>query len=481
MRLWERFIAWLFSSPKLATHKLQHPDVYPLDVSDIARELALEEEARRLGEAGIPAPEATSLSGPESTVVQRMEKARQDYIDWASQRLSVLNEDLSRGDVTPVVNRALQADKEFERKASALLAQSALLTNDLANAAARRQREFEDFRSYHKLQRDPHYPTVAGTFFHYAILALLIVIEGAANAFFFSQGMTTGLIGGFVAAAIFAGINIIVAFFWGKRAVPYVIHRGATQQIIGFLGVTAALVCMVGISLAIAHFRDALVADAAVPAKAAWEAMNASPLVLNDIVSWALFGVSVVFAVSALFDGFSSDDPYPGYGKIARRAAETRADYLEELDDIRRKLDELKEDELTNLEEGVQRAQSLLSQHAGFIQDKISAELRLQTALRNAENCMDALLRVFRNANELHRNGAPRPSYFDDHPPLQELVPPDFAIQADEAAHGEQQAQVNKLFANADVVRANIQASFNRKYDRLKPLDMQFAGVSEAP
>lgn len=473
MRLWEQIKSWLFSPPR-RPRKLHHPDLYPLVVESIAKELALEEEAKRLGEAGIPAPDAISLCGPESKVVQRIDRARQDYVDWANLRLEVINDDLSKRDVTKLINRALQAEREFERKAGTLLADSESMTTDLANIAMRRQQEVDEFRQHHCLRRDPHYPTGAASFSRYALLALLIVVEGMFNAFFFSQGLTTGLIGGFIAAALFAALNLCVAFGWGKFVVPFTTHRGALQKALGVLGAVLAFACMLGISMMIAHFRDALVADAAEPAKAAWQAMKVSPFDLNDIMSWVLFGVSMVFAVGAFFDGVSSDDLYPGYGKIARRATDARSEYVEEVRHIRASLDALKEEELEALEESAKQAQSLVSQQAAFIQDKMSAESRLRNALRDAENCLDALIETFRTANEIHRGETPRPAYFDTRPQLRDLTLPDFGIVADQATQRRQQDLVGSLLARMGDLRANIQASFNREYDRLTPLDAHF-------
>ena len=93
MGLLERLWNWLTSSGSRKPRKA-HPDLYPIDVERIAKDLQLVEQAKRLGEAGLPAVEATVISGPEAAIVQRVEKARQDYVDWGALRLNVLNTDL---------------------------------------------------------------------------------------------------------------------------------------------------------------------------------------------------------------------------------------------------------------------------------------------------------------------------------------------------------------------------------------------------
>src|SRR5689334_22646484 len=98
------FRVWLSTSAN-ASPKKAHPDLRPIDTTKLARELRLHEQAKELGEKGIPAPDAVTASGPEKAAIQRVEKARQDYVDWAVLRLGVVNQNISRANVTREVNR----------------------------------------------------------------------------------------------------------------------------------------------------------------------------------------------------------------------------------------------------------------------------------------------------------------------------------------------------------------------------------------
>ena len=201
-RIWE----WL-NSPAKRTSKNKHPDLYSLSDIEIAEELNLRQEAARLGEAGLPAPGETQLSGLEAQIIHRIERARLDYIDWANLWIQILNEDLSRLDAQPLVNRALQADEEFSRKASALLDEREPHIRALARKTEKKNIELTEFKLRNRLNRDAHLSTGAGLFFRLAAFAFLIIIEGMANAFFFAQGVSTGLIGGFLTAAALASLN----------------------------------------------------------------------------------------------------------------------------------------------------------------------------------------------------------------------------------------------------------------------------------
>jgi len=468
-RLWD----WLTSSGSVSARK-GHPDLYPIDVDRLAKELRLTDEAKRLGQAGLPAADAAVITGPEAAIVQRVEKARQDYVDWAALRLNVLDSDLARRNVTQEVNRARQADQEFERKASALLTEQEAVVRGLGEIARKRKAELDAFRAEHGLTREAHYPTGTRTYLQYALLLALIGAEGVLNASFFAQGLDTGLLGGFTQAGIMAGINVVIAFLMGKFAIRYVNHRRIIAKSLGLLGLAVSVVVMICIGLGIAHYRDSLVGELVNPSRAALEAFTAHPFQLNDFFSWALFAISLVFGIASLFDGLYSDDLYPGYGSISRRTQEAIDDHEAELDTLRTDLEELKNEELQGLDAALQRAQADVAVFESLIHDKQMAGSRLATALGDADNSLDALIKKFRTENELHRGTSPRPAYFDTRPDPRPIQQPNLDTTADEAALREQRDLVRALLAEAQDVRARIQAAFNQQFDRLKPLDTHF-------
>jgi hypothetical protein len=472
MQVWERFKSWLFRQRR-QKYKISHPDLYVLDVEELEKELAIAEEAKKLGVAGIPAPDATVLCGVESTIVHLVHKARLDYVDWAQGRLQTINESLNRRDLSPLVERALQADMEFTRKASSLFAESEELIAKLARSERKTRTELDGFRQQHSLNRDAQYPTGAASFLRYSLLALLILIEGVANAWFFAQGLTGGLLGGFVAAATFAFLNLVLAFAIGKFLIRFVFHRQVWGKLLGIVAMATVIGLVMGISLTIAHYRDALVLDVTDPARYAWETMLNNTFGLYDVFSWLLFGISVFFAVVAVFDGLFSDDLYPGYGRLTRRAKAAHDEFFDEVDGLREDLKSLRQAEIDTLDESLRQAQSMIAQSADYIAAKKSAESRLATAISNADHCMQALIKRFQNTNAIYRNGIPVPSYFNKNPPVPPIALPNFATAQDEADLAQQSAKLDSLQQSINEIRANIQGAYNREYDRLKPLANQ--------
>jgi hypothetical protein len=283
--------------------------------------------------------------------VQRIEATRRDCVKWATDRLARLDENYRVRDVSVLASEALVADRMFARQAEAIAGEHEHLLPELADEASVRDRELADFRARHGLTRPASYPEGSAAFARYAILLALIVLEGVANAYFFSHGLESGLLGGFLAAGLFAAVNLITAFVLGKFALPLLFHRNGILTALGISAAVFSALWIVAVGLTIAHFRDALIADAAEPARAAWLAFKSSPFDLRDVMSWLLFAISVLFAAFALFDGLSSDDFYPVYGRVARRARQSRDDYISELQLVRGMLESAKTEALTRIEQ----------------------------------------------------------------------------------------------------------------------------------
>jgi hypothetical protein len=473
MGLLERVFKWLTYSNSSRTGK-GHPDLYPIDVAQLTKELNLIDEAKRLGEAGIPPSDAQTPSGPEAAAIQRVEKARQDYVDWAVVRAGILSQDLSKLCRSQDVNRARQADKEFERKASALLTEKHSLLRSLGEAAKQSTKALEDFKTKHGLTRDATLKSGAQVFFNFALLFFLILVEGALNASFFAQGLDSGLIGGAIQAMILAALNVLVAYCFGRFVVRYLVHRSIALKMLGFIGLACSLVAMCAIGLGIAHFRDALTSEMVDPAQSALETLLNQPFLLRDFFSWALFAISVFFGIAALVDGILSGDLYPGYGAISERKQLAVDDYEDELNELRVELEELKDEELRVIDETLRKSQSDLAVFSTLIDGKRTAHLRLMTALRNADNCLDAVLHNFRTENQVHRKGLARPAYFDMPPALRPLNLPVLETSMDEAELKGHREAVDSFLEEVQDIRGRIQAAFNQQFDVLKKLDTHF-------
>jgi hypothetical protein len=179
----------------------------------------------------------------------------------------------------------------------------------------------------------------------------------------------------------------------------------------------------------------------------------------------------VLFALFAFFDGLSSDDRYPGYGAVARRARQAREEYLDEINAMRKELEALKDEELTELDGDVQKVHALVAEYTTLLREKRWVRTKMDAALMDAENCTETLLKIFRDRNQMHRSDGVRPQYFDRRVQLQPLVLPDFGADDDRTRIGEQERLVERLSAAVEAARANIQTAFTAQTDKLKPVE----------
>jgi hypothetical protein len=189
----------------------------------------------------------------------------------------------------------------------------------------------------------------------------------------------------------------------------------------------------------------------------------------------------VLFAVFALFDGLSSEDLYPGYGRVARRAQQSRNDYLGELQLIRSRLETIKNDELTRIERNLQKARALVAEAAAMVREKKWARTQLEAALLDAESCLGTLIKIFRDENQLHRGSLPPPRYFGSRPTLQKLALPDFGTDDDRPKLDAHERLVQQLLSQADHVRSNIETRFAAYIEQLKPEERRFHSLAGRP
>lgn len=475
MKSFEQLFSWLYVSPK-STDAEDHPDLYPLVFEDLKRELDVDLEARKLARAGLPEADATSLSFPEMKIIQRLEAVRANYKRWALARINNIHEQLNTFDITMLVNRSKQYAEEYERLANKEISDAEVELGRRRNAAARQQDDLDTFCKENKLTREAHYPLGLAKVSMILVGLAIIAVEGFVNAFFFAQGVDSGLVGGFFQAVILATVNFAVPAFIGRLLIPNANHIRQLRRMAGYLGYLFVLAFMIISALSIAHYRDAMgqAVDGSVNTAAlALHTLLATPFVLADLSSWLLFCISIFFGVIGLLDGYKLDDPYPGYGHHHRKAHEAINDYHDLVEQLRGEIAGLKDMILDSLNRDVERAKMCVLDFGKLVEDKGSCEYKLNLSLSKAETMLHALIKAFRDENKIHRNGAPRPTYFDSTPTFQQMNFPIFDTTEESTKHKEQEFLLNGLLAEVERVRSAIQSAYDNRFDQLKAIHQQ--------
>lgn len=298
--------------------------------------LKLDERAELNGKNNFPAPDSNSLDDVEQEIVAEMgEHAARAQIDAATSH-RVYGERLS--------------ELALLRELSAITGASAQALGDYRTTVINREGQLslakdairESYQHLAEFKRESGLRRPAHKAFHpaYAWSTIVIswLIESACNTAFLRVNDEYGLIGGFVAAAVIAAVNVGLSAFVGRFWWPYLFHKSMIRKAIALAGSVSWIAGLVVWNLLAGHFRDAKGAGLLSPESAALKLFSESPFQFDSIYSYGLLVAGIGFALIAARAAFKMDDPYPGYGAVYRRHEARCEEYAEE---IERSLEEL--------------------------------------------------------------------------------------------------------------------------------------------
>jgi len=246
-------------------------------------------------------------------------------------------------------------------------------------------------RGVHYISSHPKVPL-----FQMSIIALMIIFESAANAYFFAKQSEFGLAGGIFQAAAVSLANVATSFFivgyWGMRHISMpldlvnIFSRRNLYVLMGLIAIIVGLSLVFLVNLSAAHYRNILdmqalgqelpadlptkvlphfIVDPAVCEKilssplgetigsAATNAM-CRPFALHSLDAMVLFALGLAIAAFAAFEGRRLDSPFPGFSDSARGLERARAELRDALfmfedsyEDIKDEVVEVKGSDLT--------------------------------------------------------------------------------------------------------------------------------------
>jgi len=416
------FMAWM--TGLFTGSKDGEPHLMSFEIDELAKKFKINEEAKRLGKMGLPAFHAKELTSVETELVHHLNVQREQLLVNAENEIAKLDREFTdkEHEYQRYITQSLSA--EFERKARQIMDTQGAWLKKLASNAIANIKELEIFRDENNLKRQANYPEKSQIFFRYTLLLILIAIEGSLNASFFSEGVSTGLIGGFVYAASLALINIAGCFFIGKIGVRWINHNKIYGKSIGLMSLLIAFLFLSSMALSIAHIREAMAMGAENPTQAAWEMMQHSIWMFKDLTSWFLIMLTIGFGIAAIADGVYIDDIYPGYGSIFRRTESAKEEFESEYEDIRFELEELKQEKLDFIDQQVSTCNELLFSIQNLLGTKKSILKKYQDKLNDSEVVLYATIRKFRFENEIVREDGLIPAYFNTMPSLNPITLP---------------------------------------------------------
>jgi hypothetical protein len=272
--------------------------------------------------------------------------------------------------------------------------------------------------------------------YHFGIVAALAVVEWVSLSTFYAEGSDFGLLGGVLIAMGLSIVNISLAILSGNL-LRYVNHRSVRQKTLAVTAVALLYGCFLLVTLAAAHYRvvtndiaqsqssgsaqsaGALLQRASGDldqwraAKIAGQRFASNPLGFEDVFSWILVVLAVIFGIFASYKGYRVDDPYPGYGELDRELKRRRASYEASKAEYCRLVDQVFD---RTLQEQTHLLSDVKSNVEYYQQLVARTEEERRRYVHDAAEIQDAcniVLKRYRQTNVRVRV-SPAPTYFND-------------------------------------------------------------------
>jgi hypothetical protein len=351
------------------------------------------------------------------------------------------------------------------------------------------------FQGRHGLQhRVAAYPE--SQLYHFAIVAALALVEWVSLSTFYAEGSDFGLLGGVLIAMTLSLVNLSLAILSGSL-LRYVNHRSARRKWLALGAVTFLTACFLLVTLGAAHYRvatnDIAQAQPAVSAagpnqaparfsadvdqwraaKLAWQRLAANPFGFEDVFSWILVILALIFGIFAAYKGYTVDDAYPGYGELdrelkARRAVyeAAKAEYCRLVDQVFDRTLQEQAHLLSDVKSNIEYYQQLLS----------NTDEQRRTFAREAAELQDAcnvVLKGYRQANVRARR-SPAPLYFNDSVSFENYLirPPAGASESEERLARFYDSAMKNF---SDIARQNNATAQNLRTAEIRRRDFYFS------
>lgn len=322
-------------------------DTFPdLDPKEVAKKLKLEDRARELSFRKEPLRPPGQLDQIEHEIIEYVESDKKHAHQLLEEQLQSYSHRLAsldfQGRFTAIHQTAPDCITEFRGE----LAKGEDALHERRRDLVEHEKERDIFREKHGLARPARTHCDAVAFLKWGFLFLLLAFESVLNGSFLAVGSAQGLVGGISAALAFAALNVGGAFATAAFGARLLVHRYALLKIIGAVAVALWIGLTFALNLALAHYREVARALVDEPGQQVISRLREAPLLLNDIESWVLFGIGILFALAAFVDSLLLFDPYWGYGSLEKRLRKSRARYrhLKDDSDFSAKLGEIGQD-----------------------------------------------------------------------------------------------------------------------------------------
>lgn len=443
-----------------------------LTAAQLDAELKLSERGAADGRKNIPVGDEGRLSAVEAMIVSRIEgaisqKSNEILGVGSGQDFTTLPQDLEAlaGEPQTILTN-------FRARKARAQAALGLELNASQTDYARAYRDYRAFRIQHQLtETEPSYDTVFWRKVFW--LALLFVVEVAANGWMIGQAAPGGLVQGWTTALMISVLVVLTGSLIGAGPWRYLNYRGADGK--GFVHrVWAVPAFATGSGLLllfafyIAHYRYALShssLDAPVPDNILTSVATQPFQPFQQLESLLLFIIALLIGIFAIARGAHWDDPYPGYGPRHRRMEEARERSQEIAQRLAADVDTAKVDADRAMNEvAVKSTGAVAALRQAIAKTQDNAAIWDFTAAEILTEGREAI-EIYRDANRAART-TKAPAYFEDDA-FDDDEPPSSAEILETLTSAFSRATSNITMCKSQVAgaRAQLEAEYHSFYD----------------
>lgn len=449
--MWKAIKSFLFSRNDDES-RIERPE--PVDDAAVAEELDAHGRGSADGRKSRPATDAASMTLAEVEITGYFQREAQQAASYFRNKILDLQKVAKQKSLTKFQNELRAIIPSLKAEIEAIVTTSRAQLID----ARRRENELHDeymrFRRQNKIGRLSNYPD--SKIFLVAVLTGILLVEAVLNGYFFAKANEFGLVGGIGQALITAAINVAVGWLFGRFLFTQIHHCNKFRSYSAIVIVPLAFVAaVIFYNLFLGHFRDALAAAVdtgniqyTLVGRNVLQSVLDSPLGLQNFDSWLLVMLGIIFALVAAVDGYYFNDPYPGYGRVAKRYEDARHDYMDDKNDLMDYLADLRDDELDEVE----AIKNQIEAQSGLIQNVITWSRKSEEDARSYLNDLEVkcnhVLQLYRTSNTEARADAP-PAYFKEKYDLLADVKVESIESVDVSRIEEQSSNVDEMLREA--------------------------------
>lgn len=187
--------------------------------------------------------------------------------------------------------------------------------------------------------------------------------------------------------------------------------------------------------------------------------------------AWFLFALGCVFSMGAALDGWSMDDPYPGYGRLARDQAELINAYAEEKRALMVELEAIRNGALERMALAASGIERHRAEYWAILEGRTRFTRAFWLHLDHLEQCGRDLLATYREANRRARQTLP-PPHFAHRWDMPRPAEPAFGPAGD-LGDPDLDGEIGRVFAQLHEKRQGIHTQYEQamaEYQRIDEL-----------